>query len=377
MFKTRVTRIQKLQKASLPITTTTTLGMTTEKRSLPPVDTTFGSTLNLIKNDKQAQRPTSALSTSSLICPQNLSKRKRLEKIIKENIKNEFGIGIIKILYKKNIVIKLFWTLVLGGVLGLSLYLIIQNFLVYFSYGVTTQRRQIYETPTVFPQINICNQNPVTTQYGYNRSVMDSNFLTSDLGLLSKDEQLRLGHNLSDILLSCTFNNLPCTTDDFNWYFDRNLGNCYQFNSGFNSTNQSVDLYTSIRAGADYGLQMTLYSGYYESLSSGISFNGLIVKMVNQSFIDLSDGVYLAPGFITNVAIERFFETLLPQPFSSCVIPNDWSSQGFSDLFNAILNSPYQYSQELCLNLCYQQDVISSCGCNPYDFPVRVHFLFF
>ena len=60
---------------------------------------------------------------------------------------------------------------------------------------------------------------------------------------------------------------------------------------------------------------------------------------------------------------------MLPQPYSDCNIPNDWQMEGFSDLFNLLLNSPYQYTQELCLNLCLQEQVINVCSCNPYDFP--------
>ena len=93
------------------------------------------------------------------------------------------------------------------------------------------------------------------------------------------------------------------------------------------------------------------------------------MNVANASFLALHDGVYLSPGFITNVAIDRYIEVMLPQPYSDCQIPNDWQTQGFSYLFNLILNSPYQYTQELCLDLCFQEQVVNVCSCNPYDFP--------
>jgi hypothetical protein len=379
MFKTRVTKIQTLQNASTPITTLTTMSLKSDKSQ--PLSTQFLNNNdlvpneNLMKSEKLNERSMSSLSTSSSIHSLN-SMRKRLAKIVKENIKNEFGIGILKIVYNKHIIIKIFWAFVLVGVFAFSAYLITQNFLSYFSYGVRTQRRQIFETPSLYPQINICNQNPITTKYGYSLSLNES-FPSGDLSLLPIGQQKLLGHDLNDMLLSCTFNNLPCSSNDFSWYFDRNYGNCYAFNSGLNRTGHTVDLLSSIRAGADYGLQMTLYSNFYENFTQIYSVNGLMVKIANQSFIDLSDGVFLSPGFYTNMAIERFFESLLPKPFSNCDIPNDWSSQGYSDLFNTILNSPYQYSQELCLNLCYVKDIISSCNCNPYDYPVIERVFYF
>ena len=131
-----------------------------------------------------------------------------------------------------------------------------------------------------------------------------------------------------------------------------------------------MDLLSSIRAGADYGLQITFYTGYYKNLTLYNNVNGLVVKIANQSFIDLSDGVLLSPGFYTNVLIERYFELLLPKPYSDCQIPNEETGASYSSLYDEILNSPYEYSQELCLNLCYVKEIISSCNCNPYDYPV-------
>ena len=160
------------------------------------------------------------------------------------------------------------------GVLGMSVYLVTLNFISFFSNGVKTSRRQIFETPFEFPMVNVCNQNPITTKYGYQVGL--SSTFPADLGVLNMSEQILLAHNFSDVLISCTFNNLPCYPSDFLWYFDRNLGNCYSFNSGLNASNpnQTVDLLTSIRAGADYGLQMVLYSGYYENLTLNNSYNG-------------------------------------------------------------------------------------------------------
>ena len=115
---------------------------------------------------------------------------------------------------------------------------------------------------------------------------------------------------------------------------------------------------------------MILYSNFYENLTKTNSYNGLIAKIANASYMDMSDGVYLSPGFITNVAIGRFFEIFLQRPYSQCDIPNDFRQTGtFSYLFDLILISQYHYSQELCLDLCYQQDIIKTCRCNPYFYP--------
>ena len=171
------------------------------------------------------------------------------------------------------------------------------------------------------------------------------------------------------MLLKCTFNGIECSANDFFWFYDHTEGNCYAFNSGNNSAGQAVRNLESIRAGDDYGLQLTWYSNFYENLSAINSYNGLIVNVANSSSISIDEGIFLSPGFVTNVALNRYFEIMLPKPYSDCDVPNDVAATGFSDLYMLIFNSAYEYTQQLCLNLCYQQDVINSCDCNPYDFP--------
>ena len=176
-------------------------------------------------------KPKKLISLSKFIGPSiSIDPRKKYQKkvehALKKNIKNEFGVSLLKIVFHSNLMIRLFWLPVLVVTLGFSLYLIVYNFQQYFSYSVTTTSEQIFETPTEFPRIILCNQNPITTEYGYNAS-LNSVYVSA----LSPSEQKLLGHNMNDTLLFCTFNNLVCTADDFEWTFDQNLGNCYSFNA--------------------------------------------------------------------------------------------------------------------------------------------------
>ena len=172
-------------------------------------------------------------------------KRKHIEHLFKENIRNEFGVGIIKIATNPHIVIKIFWIFCLLGSLTISSYLIIGNIIGYFQYEVTTTVRQLYESPSLFPEVIICNQNLITTKTGYTLS-LDPSF-PADPGVLPVSEQILLGHSINDILLSCTFNGIECSASDFYWFFDRNLGNCYAFNSGNNSSGQITVEYRRLR----------------------------------------------------------------------------------------------------------------------------------
>ena len=49
---------------------------------------------------------------------------------------------------------------------------------------------------------------------------------------LPDSQKKKLGHNLSDILIGCTFDQQPCNIHDFVWKYDNYFGNCFEFNSG-------------------------------------------------------------------------------------------------------------------------------------------------
>ena len=84
---------------------------------------------------------------------------------------------------------------------------------------------------------------------------------------LPDESKKKLVHSLDDILITCNFNYEQCTSADFVWKFDPVFGNCYSFNSGFNSTGGSVELKKSVIPGALFGLWLQVYVGYNEILS--------------------------------------------------------------------------------------------------------------
>ena len=295
------------------------------------------------------------------------TKNKIVEHIIKENIGNEFGIGCIKMLYNPHVTIKLFWFVCLLASLAISSYLFIGIFKAFFNYEVNTSIREIFETPMLYPEIIICNQNALTTSDAYDLK-QDPKF-PIDLLELNETVKLKIAHSLDDILLSCVYNGIECTSRQFFPIFDRNKGYCYAFNSGNNSSGQTVNLERSVRAGSDYGLQLTMYANYYEKLSKYNAYIGLELKVVNSSYYGIDEGILLSPGYLTNVAMHRFFEIMLPKPYSNCDIPNESTQTGYSYIFDEIYHSNYEYTQQLCLDLCYQKYVKDACKCNPYDYP--------
>ncbi len=131
------------------------------------------------------------------------------------------------------------------------------------------------------------------------------------------------------------------------------LGHCYSFNSGFDLSGQKVPLKSSIRAGSSYGLRVTFYVKCYEKLlplNGGNNYNlytGLIVIINNSSYV---------------------IQKTLPKPFSNCDIDNQNERyESTSDLYDLIKNSNYQYSQQLCFEVCTFREIIKQCNCTQTD----------
>ena len=224
---------------------------------------------------------------------------------------------------------------------GMAGYMVINSIINYYAYRVVSTSRTYHEIPSLFPKVTFCNLNKYTTEYGY---------ITNDVNLTSSQRKL-LGHDLDDILINCEYSFRECNSSDFVWSFDEAYGNCYSFNSGFDSKGNKVDLKQSAFVGSDYGLYMELYVNFYEKLTRLNSRKhgmGIVMRIENSSYwLDHGrDGVFVSAGFQTNVVVRREFKFNLPKPYSSCVI-DAYGHEAFkSNLYESIAKSKYKYSRQ-------------------------------
>ena len=325
-----------------------------------------------------------------------------LELFLKENLQNEMTAGFLKIAYSPRLILKLFWALSLTITLGLTAYLVIESVLAYLSFNVATTARTVSETPTLFPKVTVCNYNPFQTEYSVhfiseiNQSVAPNSdiFNQTQMSMLnfteksdlftiiytaatskmlsthfSDEQRKKLGHSLEDILMTCSFNGESCSASDFIWKFDKYFGNCYVFNSGFNSSGHRVELKQSYIAGSSFGLKIGFYTGFYENLTlfTALGSKGAYVRIENSSYLSdetLDNGVYVAPGKWANVLLNREFKFMLAKPYSNCDLDNDSPDKhtGY-ELVDLMARSLYQYTQQACLFLCMQKQMIQKCNC--------------
>ena len=65
-----------------------------------------------------------------------------------------------------------------------------------------------------------------------------------------------IGFSLSDMLISCTYNQNTCSSSNFTSFTTYDRGNCFMFN--FNTT----DIKTTTQTGQYYGLTLELFSSF-------------------------------------------------------------------------------------------------------------------
>ena len=117
--------------------------------------------------------------------------------------------------------------------------------------------------------------------------------------------------------------------------------------------------------GSVFGLQIEFYVNFYENLMLYNSITdsfGLVIRIDNVSqIVDYShDGLFVSPGLQTYLALDRQFKTSLPKPYSNCEDLSNFKS----DLYDLISQSKYNYTQNFCLQQCFQELLYKNCKCS-------------
>jgi hypothetical protein len=313
--------------------------------------------------------------------------------LLKEILYNSLCQAVIRLVQSPHLPLKLFLFIFIGLSNVLAAYYIIGSILSFLSFEVVTTTRTIYETPTLFPKITICNRNRFQTEFTLeflkelNKKInpnaslfnieqmlnFNSSFktdlmekvITKANGIIKNDftdyQRKQLGLDINDILMSCKFDANLCSPRDFKWVYDSYYGNCYEFNWD-NIKSSSV-------SGAINGLRLRLFVDFHENLTlinSYIGGSGCVLKIGNSTYLidHKLNAVQIQSGMYTNLDITRSFKFMLPKPFSNCVLELENKKRFNSTFFNLITNSGYLYTQELCITQCYQYIVIKECSCS-------------
>lgn len=161
------------------------------------------------------------------------------------------------------------------------------------------------------------------------------------------------------MLISCYFAGRKCSSEDFDWVYHFDYGNCFTFNGGKNAR-----LKTVTQAGFQNGLILELFVGIPDHIHNSGSASGVEIFLSNHSNMAFKNPEVIIPmGFKTRLAVKKVVNQRLESPFSDCV--QDVVTAASTDLFKLTKSLNISYSQDTCMNLCYQKYIIKYCRC--YD----------
>lgn len=321
-----------------------------------------------------------------------------IKKMLKNTLYNSTAQACIKLFETDHYLLKAILLFYLMLVFAMSSYLVIQSALSYLSFEVYTTTKFVSESPMNFPSVTICNRLQFTTKDSFeflkSESKKQLNYDLFDFetsknmsyeqysNLLEKLKQSMIGktnhilgkqrenlyHSKNDMFISCKFNGKNCDIDkDFTYVYVKRFKNCFVFNKEINSIGNDKEIKYSTMGGPDYGLKVTLYVNYYENLSIFNSLGALGVRMSIDNTTNFNEnifsGVRVSSGDETDIAIERNFKYNLPKPYSNCDIDNKYPPKIDSLLYNLILKSGYEYTQQQCFRQCFQMIMIENCNC--------------
>jgi hypothetical protein len=343
----------------------------------------------------------------------NKMKEKSLEEeinifeVILDTIGDSKTHGVSNIVKAKSKILKLIWLICLLASAGYCMYELVIAVMAYLQYGVVLTITPIYEAPTNFIAVQICNNiaydnqaissyvTNITNQYNITLNTFSTLKQYTDTvsalvkSKLAKQAQsgafnsFQAGYNLENMMISCFYDGNACSQKDFFYQNDFNYGDCFSFNlgsinnAGYSPLNSTPPIVQSSFTGAANGLQLELFVGSpaNQALTYG---SGIRVTVYNQSTIPFPKdmGITVPTGMQTDIIVSRSFIYHLGQPYSNCLSdPVDYTQNSvLQTLLNnyTLSNGVTQvYKQSYCLKVCLQQYIINQCGCYDLSFTMQ------
>jgi hypothetical protein len=238
---------------------------------------------------------------------------------------------------------------------------------------IISYNRTLIDTQVTMTQIPTMNKPEFRVKSGI-KAIDASNYIINSVkyGLnsdenISEMEREKMGFTLDDMLISCSFNGKLCDSTDFVYMKSYDYTNCYTFNSGKNPNGSEAKIRVVSKSGQINSLEIELYTGQITD-QFFIYKSGAYIVVHNQSIEPMlqSEGIEIATGAQTNLAVKRTFINNLPIPYSDCISDVKSSTSYDSELYRAVFDYLNQttYRQKFCFSLCYQKLVNNECNCS-------------
>ncbi|CAF3788252.1 unnamed protein product [Rotaria sordida] len=166
------------------------------------------------------------------------------------------------------------------------------------------------------------------------------------------------------MMYKCSFNDMPCSVNDFVRFTSFVYGACYTFNAQLKNNAKRNTVYAN-KYGGDGKLSISLYihsHQYVPSLRDGFGAVALVHDNTQLPNIEAA-GIELASGRRQKIAYRKKTTYLLSSPYTTCTKSVSPTMQAMFEYYN---NTNYGYSEALCYQLCGQIYAYEQCGCaNP------------
>ncbi|CAF0791854.1 unnamed protein product [Adineta ricciae] len=293
--------------------------------------------------------------------------------------------------YIKNLANNIFRTFSLSICLGCMIFLIFEAVRAYFQYPTQTSVSIIFEWPQAFPAVTVCNYSPLR----YDRFIEPFLNYTNTFNLtgtsnateitkkhgqfIRKFILYKINRNesmmdylypLDAMMISCMYNNIPCTVADFTWFVSSQYGLCYTFNAKLKPS-----LKKTIKENRENGLfgafELRFYvhqHQYVPYLSNGV---GMVVLVHDNEQMPNVEVVsrQLAPGQHHRLSYVKKISSFLSKPYTTCT---NKTSARLQTLLEGYHDTDYGYSQLPCYIACLQAYTYEKCGCgNPLRWATR------
>ncbi|CAF3751624.1 unnamed protein product [Rotaria sp. Silwood1] len=310
----------------------------------------------------------------------------RRRSIIREFALNTSTHGLPGIARSESIHNRIFWSISFLCFTAVMIYFVTTAILSYFGYPTQINVDIITEWPQYFPAVSICNGAPFHLDrfirpflnYTYEQNLINSTntstipayLASSILDFLihktNKNESMdSYLFSLSSMLYKCTFNNLPCSIENFTTFNSAFYGRCYTFNAKMKSNSNNSVRYVNHNGGNGV-LDLEFYVHSHQYVPYFWKGAGMVSLVHDNTQLPLIDsfGVLLTPGKSHKLGYKKKTTFLLSSPYTSCTnnIPLPMEI-----MFNTYYyGADYSYSETVCYELCGQTYAYEKCGCvNP------------
>ena len=328
-----------------------------------------------------------------------MNKKELKEKLVSLAERSTFH-AIPNIVQTDSTTIKLIWAVCLIMSAGYCAKVLITNTVDYFRYEVETVIKIDRESEAEFPTITLCFvqvcadnelyqldidldrfQKSANSSDLYNstRTIFENmrNYFRTKTYYNQSLRNILLRYNktrsIKEHLISCQYSGEACSEKNFEYFQLGEFQRCFKFNSGKDWNNGKQEIRVAKRYGKNNGLQLELIAGNPAKCNLPLtSTSGLILYVHNYTYSVSEDtnGIQLAPGTETSIAIDRTFVNKLPSPYSDC-IPSEWrtASSGSSKFVKRTFEVTANYTQQTCFQLCYQNYLVENQLCYDESLP--------